>query len=104
MTTILILVVNVFWRVTKMYEVDETIVWIGSIKWKLQEFVVEVELEKQGGCTYVNEIRNLYWNDKATGASKEIIDLFVDVLHDKQYDELTAVIIAVYLDSKQKGE
>jgi len=27
-----------------MYEVDETIIWVGSIKWKLQEFVVEVEL------------------------------------------------------------
>jgi hypothetical protein len=87
-----------------MNEVDETIIWVGSIKWKLQEFVVEVELEKQGGCTYVNEIRNLYWNDKATNSSKEIIALFVDIVPDKQYDELTAAIVAAYLDSKQKGE
>ena len=104
MTTILILVVNVFWRVTKMNEVDETIIWVGSIKWKLQEFVVEVELEKQGGCVYVNEIRNLYWNDKATGASKEIVDLVVDLISDKDYDALSEAVIAAYLDSKQKGE
>ena len=104
MISILILVVNVYWRVTKMNEVDETIVWVGSIKWKLQEFVVEVELEKQGGCTYVNEIRNLYWNDKATNSSKEIIDLVVDLISDKDYSSLTEAIIAAYLDSKQKGE
>ena len=87
-----------------MNEIDDTIIWVGSIKWKLQEFVVEVELEKQGGCTYVNEIRNLYWDDKATGASKEIIDLVVDVISDKDYDALSAAIVAAYLDSKQKGE
>jgi hypothetical protein len=87
-----------------MYEVDETIIWVGNIKWKLQEFVVEVELEKQGGCIYINEIRNLYWNDKATSSSKEIIDLFVDVISDKDYDALSAAIVAAYLDSKQKGE
>ena len=87
-----------------MSEVDETIVWVGNIKWKLQEFVVEVELEKQGGCTYVNEIRNLYWNDKATGASKEIIDLVVDLISDKDYDALSEAVVAAYLDSKQKGE
>jgi len=87
-----------------MYEVDDTIIWVGSIKWKLQEFVVDVELEKQGGCTYVNEIRNLYWNDKATGASKEIVDLVVDLISDKDYSSLTEAIIASYLDSKQKGE
>lgn len=104
MTTILILVVNVYWRVTKMNEVDETIVWVGSIKWKLQEFVVEVELERQGGCTYVNEVRNLYWNDKATNSSKEIIDLVVDLIGDKDYDALSEAVIAAYLDSKQKGE
>jgi len=87
-----------------MNEIDETIVWVGSIKWKLQEFVVEVELEKQGGCTYVNEIRNLYWNDKATGASKEIVDLVVDLISDKDYSSLTEAVVASYLDSKQKGE
>ena len=87
-----------------MNEVDETIIWVGSIKWKLQEFVVEVELEKQGGCFYVNEIRNLYWNDKATSSSKEIIDLVVDVISDKEYDALSEAVIAAYLDSKQKGE
>jgi len=87
-----------------MNEVDETIIWVGSIKWKLQEFVVEVELEKQGGCTYVNEIRNLYWNDKATGASKEIIDLVVDLISDKDYSSLTEAVVASYLNSKQKGE
>lgn len=87
-----------------MNEVDETIIWVGNIKWKLQEFVVEVELEKQGGCTYVNEIRNLYWNDKATNSSKEIIDLVVDVISDKDYDALSEAVIASYLNSKQKGE
>ena len=87
-----------------MNEVDETIIWVGSIKWKLQEFVVEVELERQGGCTYVNEIRNLYWNDKATSSSKEIIDLFVDVISDKDYDALSEAVVASYLDNKQKGE
>ena len=87
-----------------MYEVDETIIWVGTIKWKLQEFVVEVELERQGGCTYVNEIRNLYWKDKATNSSKEIIDLFVDVISDKDYDALSEAIIASYLETKQKGE
>jgi len=87
-----------------MNEINQTLVWVGSIKWKLQEFVVEVELEKQGGCTYVNEVRNLYWNDKATNSSKEIIDLFVDVISDKDYSSLTEAIVASYLDSKQKGE
>ena len=87
-----------------MNEINQTLVWVGSIKWKLQEFVVEVELEKQGGCTYVNEIRNLYWNDKATGDSKEIIDLVVDLISDKDYDALSEAIIASYLETKQKGE
>jgi len=87
-----------------MNEINQTIVWVGTIKWKLQEFVVDVELERQGGCVYVNEIRNLYWNDKATSSSKEIIDLFVDVISDKDYDALSAAIVAAYLDSKQKGE
>lgn len=87
-----------------MNEINQTIIWVGSIKWKLQGFVVEVELERQGGCTYVNEIRNLYWNDKATNSSKEIIDLVVDLISDKDYSSLTEAIIASYLDSKQKGE
>jgi len=87
-----------------MNEINQTLVWVGSIKWKLQEFVVEVELEKQGRCTYVNEIRNLYWNDKATGDSKEIIDLVVDLISDKDYSSLTEAVVASYLDSKQKGE
>jgi len=87
-----------------MNEINQTIIWVGSIKWKLQEFVVEVELEKQGGCTYVNEIRNLYWNDKATNSSKEIVDLVVDVISDKDYSSLTEAVVASYLNSKQKGE
>ena len=87
-----------------MYEVDETIIWVGNIKWRLQEFVVDVELEKQGGCTYVNEIRNLYWNDKATNSSKEIVDLVVDLVSDKDYSSLTEAVVAAYLNSKQKGE
>ena len=87
-----------------MNEINQTIVWVGTIKWKLQEFVVEVELEKQGRCTYVNEIRNLYWKDKATNSSKEIVDLVVDLISDKDYDALSEAVIAAYLDSKQKGE
>ena len=104
MTIILILVVNAYWRVTKVYEVDETIIWIGEIKWRLQEFVVEVELERDLSGWYCNEIRNLYWNDKATGASKEIVDLVVDLISDKDYDALSEAVITAYLDSKQKGE
>ena len=87
-----------------MNEINQTIIWVGSIKWKLQEFVVEVELERDLSGWYCNEIRNLYWNDKATGESKEIIDLFVDVISDKDYDALSEAIIASYLDNKQKGE
>ena len=87
-----------------MNEINQTLLWVGSIKWKLQEFVVEAELERQGGCFYVNEIRKLYWNDKATGASKEIIDLVVDLISDKDYSSLTEAVVASYLNSKQKGE
>ena len=87
-----------------MNEINQTIVWVGSIKWKLQEFVVEAELERDLSGWYCNEIRNLYWNDKATGDSKEIIDLMVDLISDKDYSALSAAIIAAYLDSKQKGE
>jgi len=87
-----------------MNEINQTIVWVGTIKWKLQEFVVDVELERQGGCIYVNEIRKLYWNDKATSSSKEIIDLVVDLISDKDYDALSEAVIAAYLDSKQKGD
>ena len=87
-----------------MNEINQTIVWVGSIKWKLQEFVVEAELERDLSGWYCNEIRNLYWNDKATGDSKEIIDLMVDLISDKDYIALSAAIIAAYLDSKQKGE
>ena len=87
-----------------MYEVDETIIWVGNIKWRLQEFVVEVELERDLSGWYCNEIRNLYWNDKATGASKEIIDLVVDLISDKDYDALSEAIIASYFETKQKGE
>lgn len=87
-----------------MNEINQTIIWVGTIKWKLQEFVVEVELERDLSGWYCNEIRNLYWNDKATGASKEIIDLMVDLISDKDYSALSAAIIAAYLDSKQKGD
>ena len=87
-----------------MYEVDETIIWVGNIKWRLQEFVVEVELERDLSGWYCNEIRNLYWNDKATGASKEIVDLVVDLISDKDYDALSEAVIASYLETKQKGD
>lgn len=87
-----------------MYEVDETIIWVGTIKWKLQEFVVEAELGRDLSGWYCNEIRNLYWNDKATGDSKEIVDLVVDLISDKDYDALSEAVVAAYLDSKQKGE
>ena len=87
-----------------MNEINQTIIWVGTIKWKLQEFVVEVELERDLSGWYCNEIRNLYWNDKATGASKEIVDLVVDLISDKDYSALSAAIITAYLDSKQKGE
>ena len=87
-----------------MNEINQTLVWVGTIKWKLQEFVVEAELERQGGCTYVNEIRKLYWDDKATSSSKEIIDLVVDLISDKDYSSLTEAVVASYLNSKQKGE
>ena len=87
-----------------MNEINQTLVWVGSINWKLHEFVVEAELERDLSGWYCNEIRNLYWNDKATNSSKEIIDLFVDVLSDKDYSSLTDAVIAAYLNSKRKGE
>ena len=87
-----------------MNEISQTLVWVGSIKWKLHEFVVEAELERDLSGWYCNEIRNLYWNDKATSSSKEIIDLVVDLISDKDYDALSEAIVASYLNSKQKGE
>ena len=87
-----------------MNEINQTIIWVGNIKWRLQEFVVEVELERDLSGWYCNEIRNLYWNDKATGASKEIVDLVVDLISDKDYDALSEAVVAAYLDSKQKGD
>ena len=87
-----------------MNEINQTLVWVGSIKWKLQEFVVEAELERDLSGWYCNEIRNLYWNDKATSSSKEIVDLVVDLISDKDYDALSEAIVASYLGSKQKGE
>ena len=87
-----------------MNEISQTLVWVGSIKWKLHEFVVEAELERDLSGWYCNEIRNLYWNDKATSSSKEIIDLVVDLISDKDYDALSEAIVASYLDSKQKGD
>ena len=87
-----------------MNEVNQTIIWVGNIKWRLQEFVVEVELERDLSGWYCNEIRNLYWNDEATGASKAIIDLMVDLISDKDYSALSAAVVAAYLDSKQKGD
>ena len=87
-----------------MNEINQTIVWVGTIKWKLQEFVVEVELERDLSGWYCNEIRNLYWNDKATSSSKEIVDLVVDLISDKDYDALSAAIVASYLETKQKVE
>lgn len=87
-----------------MNEINQTLVWVGSIEWKLHEFVVEAELERDLSGWYCNEIRNLYWNDKATNSSKEIVDLVVDLISDKDYDALSAAIVAAYLNSKQKGE
>ena len=87
-----------------MNEISQTLVWVGSIKWKLHEVVVEAELERDLSGWYCNEIRNLYWNDKATSSSKEIIDLVVDLISDKDYDALSEAIVASYLDSKQKGD
>lgn len=82
----------------------KTVVWKGDFKWRLHTFNVEVELEQEFGDWYCNEIRNLYWNDKATGASKEIVDLVVDLISDKDYSSLTEAVVAAYLDSKQKGD
>ena len=87
-----------------MNEISQTLVWVGSIKWKLHEFVVEAELERDLSGWYCNEIRNLYWNDKSTSSSKEIIALLVDTLSDKDYSSLTNAVVAAYLDSRRKGE
>lgn len=87
-----------------MNEINQTLVWIGEINWKLHTFVVEAELERDLSGWYCNEIRNLYWNDKATNSSKEIIELFVDTLSDKDYSSMTDAVVAAYLDYKQKGE
>lgn len=81
---------------------NDTILWIGEVKWKLNTFTVEVELERESSGVYVSEIRALYWWEEKTGEDKEIVDLVVDVISDKDYSSLTEVIVASYLDSKQK--
>ena len=74
------------------------------MKWKLNTFTVEAELERESSVVYVSEIRALYWWEEKTGEDKEIVDLMIDVISDKDYDSLTEVIVASYLNSKQKGE
>jgi len=83
---------------------NDTILWIGEVKWKLNTFTVEAELERESSGVYVSEIRALYWWEEKTGEDKEIIDLVVDLISDKDYDSLTEAIIASYLNSKQKGD
>ena len=83
---------------------NDAILWIGEVKWKLNTFTVEVELERESSGVSVAEIRALYWWEEKTGEDKEIVDLIVDVVSDKDYDSLTEAIIASYLNSKQKGE
>lgn len=83
---------------------NDTILWIGEVKWKLNTFTVEVELERESSGVYVSEIRALYWREEKTGEDKEIVDLIVDLISDKEYDSLTEAIIVSYLNSKQKGE
>lgn len=81
---------------------NDTILWVGEVKWKLNTFTVEVELERESSGVYVSEIRALYWREEKTGEDKEIIDLVVDVISDKDYDALTEAIVASYLNSKQR--
>lgn len=83
---------------------NDTILWIGEVKWKLNTFTVEVELERENSGVYVSEIRALYWREEKTGEDKEIVDLMVDVISDKDYSSLTDAVVAAYLNSKQKGE
>ena len=83
---------------------NDAILWIGEVKWKLNTFTVEVELERESSGVSVAEIRALYWWEEKTGEDKEIVDLVVDLISDKDYDSLTEAIIASYLNSKQKGE
>ena len=83
---------------------NDAILWIGEVKWKLNTFTVEVELERESSGVSVAEIRALYWWEEKTGEDKEIVDLVVDLISDKDYSSLTEVIVASYLDSKQKGE
>ncbi len=104
MISILILVVNVYWRVTKMYEILNAIAWIGSFRWRQNNFTVEAELFQDCHGWYLSEIRKLYWKDEETGLDKEICDLMVDTLGEKDYSSLTDAVITAYLDSKQKGE
>ena len=83
---------------------NDTILWVGEAKWKLNTFTVEVELERESSGVYVSEIRALYWWEEKTGEDKEIVDLVVDLISDKDYSSLTDAVVAAYLDSKQKGE
>jgi len=83
---------------------NDTILWIGEVKWKLNTFTVEAELERESSSVYVSEIRALYWREEKTGEDKEIVDLMVDVISDKDYSSLTDAVVAAYLNSKQKGE
>ena len=58
---------------------NDTTLWIGEVKWKLNTFTVEVELERESSGVYVSEIQALYWWEEKTGEDKEIVDLVVDL-------------------------
>ena len=87
-----------------MSEVDETIIWVGSFRWRQNNFTVEVELFQDCHGWYISEIRKLYWKDEATNLDKEICDLMVDTLGEKDYSSLTEAVIASYLETLDKGE
>ena len=81
-----------------------TSIWLGKVRWKLNTFTVEAEIDEDCGGVYVSEIRKLYWDNETSKIDLDVVDLIVDVATDECYNGLTAVIVASYLDSKQKGE
>ena len=82
----------------------KTTIWAGSIRWNLNTFIVNVEIDEGSNGTYVNEIRNLYWHNETSKIDYDVINLFVDTLSSKDYDALVAVVIASYLETLDKGE
>lgn len=81
-----------------------TCVWFGKVRWRLNTFTVEAEIDEDCSGTYVSEICKLYWDNETSKIGVDVVDLIVDVATDECYNALTDAVITAYLDYKQKGE